>query len=162
RQEPREPLHAPPANVARNPDLRVDGDAQPIAELATVRSQTPAGGIRREERKLVTVGFGELVDSSASARDLDPEDARDLLSQYEVRIRDDLERFGGTLEKFIGNQLVAFFGAPTAHEDDPERAVRAALAVRDWVVDENDGVRARIGVASGEALVMCGALASAA
>src|SRR5262249_7543691 len=162
RVEPLEPLPAQPANVARDPDLRIDGGAQPIGEPATVRAQTPAGGTRGEERKLVTVVFGELVDSSASARELDPEDTRDLLSRYQIRIRADLERFGGTLEKFIGNQLVAFFGAPTAHEDDPERAVRAALAVRDWVVDENDGVRARIGVASGEALVMSGALASAA
>src|SRR5579864_560091 len=138
----------------------VGGDAQPSAEPASVPEHPPPTRGRVEERKHVTVLFGQLVqDSSASTRELDPEDARDLLSPYQVRIRADLERFGGTVEKFIGNQLVAFFGAPAAHEDDPERAVRAALAVRDWMLDEGSGLRAQIGVATGEALVTAGALA---
>jgi class 3 adenylate cyclase len=57
---------------------------------------------------------------------------RALLTAYHERVRRELERFGGTVEKFIGDAVMALFGAPTAHEDDPERAVRAALAIREW------------------------------
>ena len=68
-------------------------------------------------------------------------------------LRSELERFGGTVEKFIGDAVVALFGAPVAHEDDPERAVRAALAIRDWVVEQGEELQARIAVNTGEALV---------
>ncbi|MBA2315993.1 MAG: AAA family ATPase, partial [Chloroflexi bacterium] len=68
----------------------------------------------------------------------------------------ELERFGGTVEKFIGDAVMALFGAPVAHEDDPERAVRAALAIRDWVTGETD-LHVRIAVNTGEALVSLGA-----
>ena len=64
-----------------------------------------------------------------------------------------LERFGGTVEKFIGDAVMAVFGAPVAHEDDAERAVRAALAVRDEVAQLPGDLHVRIGVSSGEALV---------
>jgi predicted ATPase/class 3 adenylate cyclase len=106
----------------------------------------------REERKVVTVVFCDLVGSTARAERLDPEDVRALLSRYHARVREQLERFGGTVEKFIGDAVMALFGAPVAHEDDPERAVRAALAIRDWVAEEAD-VHVRIGVNTGEALV---------
>jgi predicted ATPase/class 3 adenylate cyclase len=115
-----------------------------------------AGAPAREERKVVTVLFCDLVGSTARAEELDPEDVRALLSNYHARVREQLERFGGTVEKFIGDAVVALFGAPLAHEDDPERAVRAALAVRDWARDEPD-LRVRIGVNTGEALVAVGA-----
>ena len=62
---------------------------------------------------------------------MDPEDVRGLLQPYHARLRSELERFGGTVEKFIGDAVMAVFGAPVAHEDDPERAVRAALSIRD-------------------------------
>src|SRR5206468_7145446 len=94
--------------------------------------------VAREERKVVTVVFCDLVGSTARAERLDPEDVRALLSNYHARVREQLERFGGTVEKFIGDAVVAFFGAPVAHEDDPERAVRAAFAIRDWAVGEPD------------------------
>ena len=110
----------------------------------------------REERKVVTVVFCDLVGSTARAERLDPEDVRALLSNYHARVREQLERFGGTVEKFIGDAVVAFFGAPVAHEDDPERAVRAAFAIRDWAVDEPD-LHVRIAVNTGEALVAVGA-----
>src|SRR5438067_5138498 len=97
----------------------------------------------REERKVVTVLFCDLVGSTARAERLDLEDVRALLSHYHGRVRAQLERFGGTVEKFIGDAVVAVFGAPAAHEDDPERAVRAALAIRDWASDE-DGLELRI------------------
>ena len=86
----------------------------------------------REERKVVTVLFADLVGFTARSEKLDPEDVRALLAPYHAHLRSELERFGGTVEKFIGDAVMALFGAPIAHEDDPERAVRAALAIRDW------------------------------
>jgi class 3 adenylate cyclase len=109
----------------------------------------------REERKVVTVLFCDLVGSTARAESLDPEDVRALLSRYHARVRAELERYGGTVEKFIGDAVMALFGAPVAHEDDPERAVRAALAIRDFARAE--GTELRIGITSGEALVALGA-----
>jgi class 3 adenylate cyclase/tetratricopeptide (TPR) repeat protein len=109
-----------------------------------------------EERKIVTVVFCDLVGSTARAERLDPEDVRALLSRYHERVRSDLVRHGGTVEKFIGDAVMALFGAPLAHEDDPERAVRAALAVRDWARDERE-LEVRIGITTGEALVQFGA-----
>jgi class 3 adenylate cyclase len=82
---------------------------------------------------------------------------RALLVPYHARLRAELERFGGTVEKFIGDAVMALFGAPIAHEDDPERAVRAALAIRDWVRQLEGELRLRIAVNTGEALVALGA-----
>ena len=98
------------------------------------------------------VVFCDLVGSTARAERLDPEDVRAELSSFHSRVRGELERRGGTVEKFIGDAVVAVFGAPAVHEDDPERAVRAALAIRDWAVDEG-GVEVRLAVNTGEALV---------
>src|SRR5881398_2915630 len=106
----------------------------------------------REERKVVTVLFADLVGFTARAERLDPEDVRALLAPYHERLRSELERFGGTVEKFIGDAVMALFGAPTAHEDDPERAVRAALAIRDWAREE-ESVQVRIAVNTGEVLI---------
>src|SRR3954469_22950304 len=111
----------------------------------------------REERKVVTVLFADLVGFTSRAEQLDPEDVRALLSPYYARLRMELERFGGTVEKFIGDAVMALFGAPIAHEDDPERAVRAALAIRDWVVEEEAELQLRIAVNTGEALIALGA-----
>src|SRR5438105_15251291 len=113
----------------------------------------------REERKVITVLFADLVGFTSRAEKLDPEDVRALLSPYYARLRHELERHGGTVEKFIGDAVVALFGAPVAHEDDPERAVRAALAVRDWVSKQHD-VHVRMAVNTGEALVLLGARAA--
>jgi class 3 adenylate cyclase/tetratricopeptide (TPR) repeat protein len=110
----------------------------------------------REERKVVTVLFADLVGFTSRSEQLDPEDVRAFLSPYYARLRTELERFGGTVEKFIGDAVMALFGAPVAHEDDPERAVRAALAIRDWVV-EQEGLQLRIAVNTGEVLVALGA-----
>ncbi|CAN5177939.1 AAA family ATPase [soil metagenome] len=118
-----------------------------------------------EERKLVTVVFTDIVGSTAAAEQLDPEDVRARLAPYYTRLRSELERYGGTVEKFIGDAVVALFGAPVAHEDDPERAVRAALAICDAIDDLNAAdewldLKVRIGVNTGEALVVLGARAS--
>jgi class 3 adenylate cyclase/tetratricopeptide (TPR) repeat protein len=118
-----------------------------------------------EERKLITVLFTDIVGSTAKAEQMDPEDVRARLAPYYIRLRRELERFGGTVEKFIGDAVVALFGAPVTHEDDPERAVRAALAIREAihelnVEDEWLDLSVRIGVNTGEALVVLGAKAS--
>ena len=99
----------------------------------------------------MTVLFADLVGFTARAESMDPEDVAALLSNYHAHVKAELERFGGTVEKFIGDAVMAVFGAPLAHEDDPERAVRAGLAIRDWAADE--GVELRVGVNTGEALV---------
>jgi class 3 adenylate cyclase/tetratricopeptide (TPR) repeat protein len=104
----------------------------------------------------VTVLFADLVGFTARAERLDPEDVQAVLEPYHARLRAELERFGGTVEKFIGDAVMALFGAPVAHEDDPERAVRAALAIRDWIAEEGK-LEVRIGVNTGEALVNLGA-----
>jgi predicted ATPase/class 3 adenylate cyclase len=112
---------------------------------------------RLEERKIVTVLFADLVGFTSRAERMDPEEVRSLLRPYHARLRDELERFGGTVEKFIGDAVMAVFGAPVAHEDDAERAVRAALAIRDWILEEQAELQLRIGVNSGQALVSLGA-----
>src|SRR5213596_2387148 len=106
----------------------------------------------REERKVVTVLFADLVGFTSRAEQLDPEDVRATLTPYYARLRHELERRGGTVEKFIGDAVMAVFGAPVAHEDDAERAVRAALAIRDAIAEDGQ-LEVRIGVNSGEALV---------
>src|SRR5213596_671791 len=111
----------------------------------------------RKERKIVTVLFADLVGFTARAEQLDPEDVEAILRPYHERLRHELERFGGTVEKFIGDAVMALFGAPVAHEDDPERAVRAALAIRDWAREQGEELQVRIAVNTGEALVTLGA-----
>jgi class 3 adenylate cyclase/tetratricopeptide (TPR) repeat protein len=113
---------------------------------------------RREERKVVSVLFCDLVGFTSRAERLDVEDVRGLLAPYYARLRGELERFGGTVEKFIGDAVMALFGAPAAHEDDPERAVRAALSIREAIAEFNDqepglDLHVRVGVTTGEALV---------
>src|SRR6266508_2100565 len=119
-------------------------------------------GVAREERKVVTVLFADLVGFTSRAEQLDPEDVRAMLSPYYARLRSELERRGGTVEKFIGDAVMALFGAPVAHEDDPERAVRAALAIRDGIAELNEAdpkleLQVRIAVNTGEALIALGA-----
>ena len=113
-----------------------------------------SGSDTRRERKVVTVLFADLVGFTGRAETLDPEDVDAILRPYHERLRTELERHGGTVEKFIGDAVMAVFGAPVAHEDDPERAVRAALAIRDALSEELD---LRIAVNTGEALVSLGA-----
>jgi predicted ATPase/class 3 adenylate cyclase len=112
--------------------------------------------VKREERKVVSVLFADLVGFTATAEVLDPEDVRGLQEPYWQHVRAEIERHGGTVEKFIGDAVVGLFGAPVTHEDDAERAIRAALTVRDWA-QEQEGIQVRIAVTTGEALVRLGA-----
>jgi predicted ATPase len=116
-----------------------------------------AAPVAQAERKTVTVLFADLVGFTSRAEQLDPEDVRAVLSPFYARLRAELERFGGTVEKFIGDAVMALFGAPVTHEDDPERAVRAALAIRDWVREQEGQLEVRLGVTTGEALITLGA-----
>jgi class 3 adenylate cyclase len=125
-------------------------------------TQLVDSGAAREERKVVTVLFADLVGFTSRAEQLDPEDVRAMLSPYYTRLRQELERRGGTVEKFIGDAVMALFGAPVAHEDDPERAVRAALAIRNGLTELNEAdpkleLQIRIAVNTGEALIALGA-----
>jgi class 3 adenylate cyclase/tetratricopeptide (TPR) repeat protein len=117
-----------------------------------------APAVRDEERRPITAVFIDLVGSTGRAEQLDPEDVLALLAPYYERLRTELERHGGSVEKFIGDAVVGLFGAPVAHEDDPERAVRASLAALEAIhrLNEDDPsreLRVRIGITTGEALV---------
>ena len=103
------------------------------------------------ERRVVTVLFCDLAGFTARSDQADPEDVRALLRPYHARLRREVERFGGTVDKFIGDGVMAVFGAPSSHEDDPERAVRCGLAILEATGDLALGVR--VGVNTGEAVV---------
>jgi class 3 adenylate cyclase len=112
----------------------------------------------REERKIVSVVFADLVGFTARSEKLDPEDVRAIQTPYFQRVRAEIEGCGGTVEKFIGDAVMGVFGAPVAHGDDPERAVRAALAIRDGVAELSGGaseldLQVRVAVNTGEAIV---------
>jgi class 3 adenylate cyclase len=110
---------------------------------------TPAIAAAPPSRRTVTVLFADLVESSELAERLDPEALRAVLDRYFTAMRTAIERHGGTVEKFIGDAVMAVFGAPRAHEDDALRAVRAAVDIREAVA-ELEGVQARVGVNTGE------------
>ena len=106
-----------------------------------------------EERRIVTVLFADVAGSTAMGEEMDPEEVRSLLGRYYEIARSVVAEHGGTLEKFIGDAVMAVFGLPTAHGDDAERAVAAALAMRDGVqVDERlrDRLAVRFGLSTGE------------
>jgi class 3 adenylate cyclase/tetratricopeptide (TPR) repeat protein len=113
------------------------------------------------ERRLISVLFADLVGFTALSEHRDPEDVREFLGQYFDRCRTLIEQFGGTVEKFIGDAVMAVWGSPVAREDDAERAVRAALALTQAVtaLGEEAGMpdlRARAGVLTGSAAVEIG------
>ena len=109
------------------------------------------------ERRLVSVLFIDLVGFTPFAEGRDAEEVRDALSRYFDIARGIIERYGGTVEKFIGDAVMAVWGTPIAHEDDAERAVRAALELVDGVGAVGPGISARAGVLTGEAAVTIGA-----
>jgi class 3 adenylate cyclase/tetratricopeptide (TPR) repeat protein len=110
-----------------------------------------------EERKTVTTLFCDLVGFTAMSEAADPEDVDRLLREYFARATRVVESHGGTVEKFIGDAVVGVFGVPVVHEDDPERAVRAALSLLEALVGltrpDGEPLQARCGVNTGEALV---------
>src|SRR5881396_1063836 len=90
-----------------------------------------------EERRLVTVLFADVTGSTALGESVDPETLRGLLARYFERMKAIVERHGGSVEKFVGDAVMAVFGVPVAHEDDALRAVRAAEEMRDALPELN-------------------------
>src|SRR5262245_17197839 len=91
-----------------------------------------------EERKVVSVLFCDLVGFTADSEQADPEDVRARLRPYHARVKAELEAYEGTVEKFVGDAVMGVFGAPVAHEDDAERAVRVGLRILDAIAELND------------------------
>jgi len=127
------------------------------AQVGAPIQATPATGAgvtqASAERRLVSVVFSDLVGFTTFAEDRDPEAVRELLSRYFDTATEIVQRHGGTVEKFIGDAVMAVWGTPVAHEDDAERAVRAALEVVDAVKALQPDLQARAGVLTGDAAV---------
>jgi class 3 adenylate cyclase/tetratricopeptide (TPR) repeat protein len=130
------------------------GDARFCSSCGARLEEAPTP---HEERKLVSVLFVDLVGSTSRADNADPEDVREALRLYHAEAKRRIEQHGGVLEKFIGDAVMAVFGAPTAHGDDAERAVRAGLRVLAGIADVNRehdlDLAARAAVSTGEAVV---------
>jgi class 3 adenylate cyclase len=123
-------------------------------------AEAPRSGA--EERKIVSVLFVDLVGFTAASEKADPEDVRARLRPYHARVKQEIERFGGTVEKFVGDAVMAVFGAPVSREDDAERAVNSALRILDAIVELNEEhpdleLTVRGAVNTGEAMVTLGA-----
>ncbi len=109
------------------------------------------------ERKLVSVLFADLVGFTPFSEGRDSEEVRETLTRYFDLASEVITRYGGTVEKFIGDAVMAVWGAPTAREDDAERSVRAAIDLVDAIPSLGPGIQARAGVLTGEAAVTLGA-----
>ena len=103
-----------------------------------------------EERRLVTVLFVDMVGFTGRTESSDPEEVREIQRAYFETVAAEIDRYGGTVEKYIGDAVMAIFGAPRAHGDDPERALRAALGIRDAIGQGQVELEVRIGVDTGE------------
>jgi DNA-binding SARP family transcriptional activator len=143
-----------PAAANRRPDPdegdRLAEGGHAPAGLALHKADTSAS----VERKLVSVLFAEVDEPAGEDAERDPEDVSTMLNRRLLRVRAEVESFGGIVEHVVGGITMAVFGVPYTREDDPERAVRAALAIRDAF--DGDGVEVRIAVTTGEALVTAG------
>ena len=147
----------PACGAANDPDDRFCGECGSALDPET--SPAPAA---EAERRLVSVLFADLVGFTPLSENRDPEEVRELLSRYFDAARQVIERYGGTVEKFIGDAVMAVWGTPVAREDDSERAVRAALELVEMVgalgADVGAaGLALRAGVVTGEAAVTVGA-----
>ncbi len=146
-EHPAPPSDEPPATGPS------DADAM-VAEAPPVGVGVPPG----DERKTVTVLFCDLVDSTRYADEADPEEVWERIRTYHAMVRDEITKYGGTLEKFIGDGVPGFFGAPAAHDNDPERAVRAGLRILTAIEEFNESspganLAVRIGITTGVVLV---------
>jgi len=133
------------------------GSARLAARATAPTSAGSATTLPVAERRVVSVLFADLVGFTPFAAERDAEDVREILTRYFDLAREVIGRHGGTVEKFIGDAVMAVWGAPIAREDDAERAVRAALEVVDVVRSLGPGIQARAGVLTGEAAVTVGA-----
>jgi len=138
------------------PGKRFCGDCGAPLEIAAVSRAAPRAA-PAAERRLVSVLFADLVGFTAWSESRDAEETRDLLSRYFELARTLIGRYGGTVEKFIGDAVMAVWGTPVATESDAERAVRAALELVASVPELDPALAARAGVLTGEAAVTIGA-----
>jgi class 3 adenylate cyclase/tetratricopeptide (TPR) repeat protein len=128
-----------------------------VLPRAAAPSPSPTGAAAVAERRLVSVLFADLVGFTTLSDGRDAEETRELLSRYFEQSRVIIERYGGTVEKFIGDAVMAVWGAPIARENDAERAVRAGLDLVATIPSLGPGLQARAGVLTGEAAVTIGA-----
>ena len=155
---------APPeARFCMNCGATLDGPSTPATPSPPAAPATAA--IPPEERRQVTVLFADLSGYTAFAERMDPEDVKSLVDRALLRLGEEVQRYGGTVDKYIGDNVMAIFGAPVAHEDDAERAVRAGLGMQDAMTEVNAGLPSgahfalRVGVNTGE--VIAGAVGEA-
>jgi len=149
-------LLCPACGTANEPGERFCGECGSALTAAT-RPVPAAREAPASERRLVSVLFVDLVGFTTISEARDSEEARELLSRYSELARTLIKRYGGTIEKFIGDAVMAVWGTPTATEDDAERAVRAALDLVASVPELDPALQARAGVLTGEAAVTIGA-----
>jgi class 3 adenylate cyclase/tetratricopeptide (TPR) repeat protein len=130
---------------------------------ATPRPVTPAIGVAPGERRQVTILFADLSGFTALSQSLDPEEVREIVERFTKLVDGIVVSYGGTVDKHIGDAVMALFGAPRAHDDDPIRACRAALDIHEALGRASGPLvrplRAHVGIASGE--VLAGALGRA-
>ena len=153
---------ADPSRVAAAPSASPPPSAPPASPPVPVDSADDGDDDSRlvEERRFVSVLFADVVGFTTLSERLDPEDVRELSAAVLARLAEAVALYGGTIDKFMGDAIMALFGAPLAHEDDPVRAVRAALAMHQAVAVlhqlDRDGnpleLRLRIGINSGQVI----------
>jgi len=148
--------HRPGAKFCANCGYALSGQAAAAQPLAAAPAGTPEAAALAE-RRFVSVLFVDLVGFTPFAEGRDAEVVRETLDEYFGIARLAVERHGGVIEKFIGDAVMAVWGTPTAHEDDAERAVRAAMELLDGVRGLGEGIDARAGIVTGEAAVTIGA-----
>jgi class 3 adenylate cyclase/tetratricopeptide (TPR) repeat protein len=147
----------PSCGTSAPPSARFCMNCGHALEGAAVAPPAPAES-PPEERRQVTVLFGDLSGYTALAERMDPEAVKALVDRALMRLGGEVERFGGTVDKYIGDNVMAIFGAPVAHEDDAQRGVRAGLGMQDAMTEVNEGLPPgehldlRVGVNSGEVL----------
>jgi class 3 adenylate cyclase/tetratricopeptide (TPR) repeat protein len=147
-------LVCPSCGTPNAPAVKFCGEcgASLTSSAPAARAEAPTA-----ERRLVSVLFADLVGFTTASENRDPEETRELLSRYFETARTIVGRYGGTVEKFIGDAVMAVWGTPVAQEDDAERAVRAALDLVVAVPELDQALQARAGVLTGEAAVTLGA-----
>ena len=149
------------AAICPNCAKQLPGDF-PYCPFCAAPIRETASAPVREERKVVSVLFCDLVGFTAASEHADPEDVRARLRPYHAQLQQVIEGHGGTVEKFVGDAVMAVFGAPVAHEDDAERAVRTGLRILEAIEelnrrDEKLQLQVRVGINTGEAVVALGA-----
>jgi class 3 adenylate cyclase/predicted ATPase/DNA polymerase III delta prime subunit len=154
------PVHCTACGAQNSPGNKFCGDCGATLTIeprapAEAASSAPPIPMSSAERRQLTVLFGDLVGSTALGLRLDPEDLREIIGAYHRCVADTVARFGGFVAKYMGDGVLVYFGYPQAHEDDPERAVRAGLALVDAVgrLQSPEPLQVRVGIGTGLVVV---------